>query len=105
MRRVFATAIMMLVLVISASTANQMLLPMKDGSIRFLVIGDSGTGGGSQRRVAERIAEVHKQFPFEFSLMLGDNLYGGESAGDYRRKFEEPYKPLLDAGVKFFAAQ
>jgi predicted phosphodiesterase len=36
--------------------------------------------------------------------MMGDNLYGGEGAGDYRRKFEEPYKPLLDAGVKFYAA-
>jgi predicted phosphodiesterase len=84
--------------------AERLQLPMRDGSIRFLVIGDSGTGGGAQRRVAERIAEVHKAFPFEFGIMLGDNLYGGEGAGDYRRKFEEPYKPLLDAGVKFFAA-
>jgi predicted phosphodiesterase len=92
------------VLVTSASMAERLLLPMRDGSIRFLVIGDSGTGGGAQRRVAGRIAEVHKAFPFEFSIMLGDNLYGGEGAGDYRRKFEEPYKPLLDAGVKFFAA-
>ena len=36
--------------------------------------------------------------------MVGDNLYGGEGPSDYRRKFEEPYKPLLDAGVKFYAA-
>jgi predicted phosphodiesterase len=72
--------------------------------VRFLVIGDSGTGGGAQRQVAARIAEVHKIFPFEFALMVGDNLYGSEGASDYRRKFEEPYKPLLDAGVKFYAA-
>ena len=103
MRRVSVTAILMLALVLSAAAAD-IVLPMKEGSIRFLVIGDSGTGGGAQKQVADRIAEVHKVFPFEFALMLGDNLYGGESAGDYRRKFEEPYKPLLDANVKFFAS-
>ena len=103
MRRVSVTAILMLALVLSAAAAD-IVLPMREGSIRFLVIGDSGTGGGAQKQVADRIAEVHKVFPFEFALMLGDNLYGGESAGDYRRKFEEPYKPLLDANVKFFAS-
>jgi hypothetical protein len=111
-RRVFATAIVVLTLAAPASMQERLQpalqdglqLPMQEGSIRFLVIGDSGTGGGSQRRVAQRIAQVHQLFPFEFALMLGDNLYGGESAGDYRRKFEEPYAPLLDAGVKFYAA-
>jgi 3',5'-cyclic AMP phosphodiesterase CpdA len=36
--------------------------------------------------------------------MLGDNLYGDEDPDDYERKFERPYKALLDAGVKFYAA-
>ena len=36
--------------------------------------------------------------------MMGDNMYGGDSAKDYDKKFEAPYKPLLDAGVKFYAA-
>ena len=45
-----------------------------------------------------------RSFPFEFAIMVGDNLYGGEGPTDFRRKFEEPYKPLLDAGVKFYAA-
>jgi predicted phosphodiesterase len=84
--------------------AQQLTLPKKDGSVRFAVIGDSGTGGGAQQKVADRIAAAHKIFPFEFTLMLGDNLYGRENAGDYRNKFERPYKPLLDAGVKFYAA-
>jgi Calcineurin-like phosphoesterase len=35
---------------------------------------------------------------------VGDNIYGNDSVGDYQRKFELPYKPLLDAGVKFYAA-
>jgi predicted phosphodiesterase len=93
----------MLGLVLSASAQDGLKLPMKNGSIRFLVIGDAGTGGDAQKKVADRIVQVHKTFPFEFAIMLGDNLYGGESAADYRRKFEEPYRPLLDAGVKFYA--
>ena len=36
--------------------------------------------------------------------MLGDNLYGGETPADFADKFERPYKPLLDAGVKFYSA-
>jgi 3',5'-cyclic AMP phosphodiesterase CpdA len=86
------------------AAGQQLTLPMKDGSTRFAVIGDSGTGGGGQKKVAEQIMATYKTFPFEFTLMLGDNLYGGEGANDYRKKFEEPYKPLLDAGVKFYAA-
>jgi 3',5'-cyclic AMP phosphodiesterase CpdA len=84
--------------------AQQLKLPMKEGSVRFAVIGDSGTGGGAQRQVANQIAAAHRLFPFTFTLMLGDNLYGDEDPGDYREKFELPYKPLLDAGVKFYAA-
>ena len=36
--------------------------------------------------------------------MLGDNMYGGQKAEDFVKKFETPYKPLLDGGVKFFAS-
>jgi hypothetical protein len=39
---------------------------------------------------------------FDFVIMLGDNIYGGHSQNDFQRKFEVPYKPLLDAGVKFY---
>jgi 3',5'-cyclic AMP phosphodiesterase CpdA len=31
-------------------------------------------------------------------------MYGGESPADFVKKFEAPYKPLLDGGVKFYAA-
>ena len=43
-------------------------------------------------------------FPFDFVLMAGDNVYDGGTAEDYRLKFELPYKPFLDAKVKFYAA-
>lgn len=96
-------AILSIGLAVPASM-QQVTLPQKEGSTRFAVIGDSGTGGGAQKKVADRIAAAHRQYPFEFTLMLGDNLYGGEDEQDYEEKFEEPYKPLLDAGVKFYAA-
>ena len=85
-------------------SAQQLTLPKKEGSVRFAVLGDTGTGGSGQRKVAVRIAEAHRNYPFEFVLMLGDNMYGSEGADDYEHKFERPYKPLLDAGVKFYAA-
>jgi predicted phosphodiesterase len=99
-----AITILTLICVLSAAVQERLQLPNKDGSIKFLVIGDSGTGGSNQLRVANRIAEVRKIFPFEFAIMVGDNMYGSEGANDFRRKFEEPYKPLLDAKVKFYAA-
>jgi len=37
-------------------------------------------------------------------VLVGDNLYGAERPQDFRKKFEIPYKPLLDAGVKFYAS-
>jgi predicted phosphodiesterase len=36
--------------------------------------------------------------------MLGDNIYGSERPQDFARKFERPYKALLDADVEFHAA-
>ncbi len=104
MRRVIATLVLLVLVAVPVSLQERLQLPKKDGSVKFLVIGDTGTGGSAQREVAARIAEVYKIFPFEFAIMVGDNLYGSEGASDYRRKFEEPYKPLLDAGVKFYAS-
>jgi hypothetical protein len=71
--------------------------------VKFLVIGDSGTGDRAQFEVAARIAEAHRLIPFDRALMLGDNLYGTNNAAAYRNKFERPYAPLLQAGVKFYA--
>lgn len=73
-------------------------------SLRFAVIGDSGTGGKQQQEIGRRMAEVRQQFPFEFVLMLGDNMYGGETPRDFEKKFERPFAPLLSAGVTFYAS-
>jgi hypothetical protein len=79
-------------------------LPVKDDSVKMLVIGDSGTGDRAQFEVGAQIAKEHQRFKFEFAIMLGDNMYGAERPQDFQQKFEKPYKPLLDAGVKFYAS-
>jgi len=50
------------------------------------------------------MVEARKQFAFDFAIMLGDNLYGSQRPADFVAKFERPYRPLLDAGVKFYAS-
>ena len=77
---------------------------MKAKSVRFAIIGDSGTGRKAQYDVANEMAKCRDSFNFDFVIMLGDNIYGGSTPADFRLKFEEPYKKLLDAGVKFYAS-
>jgi len=85
-------------------SAQDSTLPLKSGSVRFAVIGDMGTGDSPQYQVAQRMLEFHQKFPFTFAIMLGDNIYGGKTPADLQKKFEIPYKPLLDAGVQFYAS-
>lgn len=99
-RRFFA---LLLLLVSLPCFAQQLLLPDKPDALRFAIIGDNGTGGKAQYAVARQMVEWRTKFPFDFVLMMGDNLYGGQSPRNFERKFEIPYKPLLDAGVKFYA--
>jgi hypothetical protein len=88
----------------SAPIAQDTALPNAKDSVKFAIIGDSGTGSSAQYDVAKQLIAVRSRFPYEFVLMMGDNLYSGSGEKDYRKKFEEPYKPLLDAGLKFYAA-
>ena len=84
---------------------DQLALPNADRSIKFAIIGDSGRGDRPQHEVAAQMAAYRQRFDYKFALMAGDNIYEGPaSEDDYRLKFEEPYKALLDAGVRFYAA-
>ena len=85
--------------------AATLALPNEDRSIKFAVIGDSGRGSTEQHEIAAQMAAFRQRFDYRFVLMAGDNIYEGPAtAEDYRLKFEEPYRALLDAGVQFFAA-
>src|SRR4051794_7371664 len=88
----------------TAVTASlKLALPMKDGSVKFAVMGDTGSGTQLQRDVGAMMMKYHALFPFDFVLTMGDNLYGREAPQDFERKFAEPYKALLDQKVKFYA--
>jgi hypothetical protein len=99
-----AVVALLLATVLSAA-AQELKLPLKDGSVRFAVMGDTGTASTAQSEVGQQMAAFHAKFPFEFVIMVGDNLYGGSyTPADYKSKFESPYAALIGAKVKFYAA-
>ena len=111
MRRILAILVIGLTTAaFSASGAAQsagnggVTLPNKKDSLKFAAMGDNGTGGKGQYEVAAQMAAWQGKFPFDMVIMLGDNMYGSQQPRDFVTKFETPYKPLLDAGVKFYAA-
>jgi hypothetical protein len=86
------------------NTTASLTLPRVDGSVRFAVMGDTGRGQREQIEVARQMVAFHREFAFDFVIMLGDNIYGADAPADMRNKFEAPYKLLLDAGVEFHAS-
>jgi hypothetical protein len=79
-------------------------LPNRPEALKFCVLGDFGTGERSQYELAEQMATLRQKFPFQLVTLVGDNLYGSERPQDFKKKFETPYKALLDADVKFYAS-
>lgn len=89
----------------SWAAARQAAVPAPGEHImRFAVIGDNGTGQTPQYEVARQMLKTHAAEPFEFVLMMGDNMYGSQQPRDFVDKFEIPYGPLLRMGIPFYAA-
>jgi predicted phosphodiesterase len=86
------------------STPSPLTLPLHEGSLRIAVFGDTGSGKETQYEVGRMMNTYQITFPFETVLMVGDNIYGSDKAADMRTKFEDVYKPMIDKGVKFYAA-
>jgi hypothetical protein len=86
---------------VAGGTTSPLPMPSIRGGTVFALMGDSGSGDLPQQQVAQAMltyfTTAHR---FPFVLMLGDNLYDD----DYTNEFLTPYKPLLDRGVKFYAA-
>jgi predicted MPP superfamily phosphohydrolase len=72
-------------------------------SLTFAVMGDTGTGDEAQLAVANQMIKERGTAPFSFVLMLGDNIYESGDRKYIKPRFEDPYKELLDADVKFYA--
>ena len=79
-------------------------LPNKAGTLRFGVIGDNGDGDRAQYEIGQQMFNWYNKVEYPLVVMLGDNIYGSDRPQDFERKFELPYKALLDKGVKFYAS-
>jgi predicted MPP superfamily phosphohydrolase len=100
-----ATALVVTAVAAQRAPAEQVTaLPNREGSLKFAVLGDFGTGTSQQYQLAEQMTKLHQRFKYDLVILVGDNLYGSERPQDFKKKFEIPYKPLLDAGVKFYAS-
>jgi predicted MPP superfamily phosphohydrolase len=88
----------------SPAAEQVVALPNREGSLKFGVLGDFGDGSREQFELAAQMAKLRERFAYELVITVGDNIYGSNNAQSLRRRFEEPYKPLLDAGVKFYAS-
>jgi tartrate-resistant acid phosphatase type 5 len=66
--------------------------------VRFIAVGDTGTGEEGQYQVASAIEAVCASNGCDFAIGLGDNIYesGVDSVDDaqFSNKFEKPYKDL-----------
>ncbi len=79
-------------------------LPNREGSLKFLVIGDFGTGQRAQHELGAQMAKTVATFPARIAITVGDNIYGAERPQDFKKRFEDPFRGLLDAGVKIYAS-
>ncbi len=68
------------------------------GPLRFLIIGDQGTGDASQQAVADAMERVCARMGCDFVMANGDNIYevGAVTAYDpaFEDRFEIPYQAL-----------
>lgn len=88
-----------------ASPQRCVAAPKFSKPFRFVAFGDWGSGMPFQKKLAQQLAQTYQQTPFAEVFLLGDNIY---ETGDVQHLakgfFEEPYAPLLKAGVHFRAA-
>lgn len=73
-------------------------IPSPNSIVRFIAIGDMGTGSEGQYQVSTAIQNVCELQGCNFAIGLGDNIYdsGVESTEDeqWMSKFEKPYENL-----------
>ena len=75
--------------------------PNSSDVVTFAVIGDAGTGGKNQFRVARQMTQSYRKLPYGHLLTVGDNVYGDDVVNKAADVIDKPYKPLFDAGVEF----
>ncbi len=96
--------ILALLLLSSPTSSTAQSGDRANSNLAFAVVGDTGTGDEAQLSVAQQMVRQREKTPFEFVIMLGDNIYEKGEEKYIKSHFEEPYKDLLAAGVKFYAS-
>jgi Calcineurin-like phosphoesterase len=90
----------------SNSSTNKNDLPSGEiapEEVRFVAVGDAGTGGKEQYEVARQMGKIRELSRFDLVLFLGDNIYKSGSPGDFEKKFLKPYQGLIENGVELRA--
>jgi hypothetical protein len=105
MKRIVA-ALLLTASVVGARVAPGEGVALSGGAdaLKFAVLGDNGTGEKIQYDLGQQMSLAYQRFPYEFVIMLGDNMYGSQESGDFVTKFERPYAALLQARIPFYAA-
>ena len=65
--------------------------PGLEEPLRFVAVGDTGTGGPAQAAILKRMTES----PFDFVVVLGDIAYESGTAAQLQGKFFSVYKEIL----------
>jgi len=71
--------------------------------LRFISVADTGTGAQGQYAVASAMAQYAQRFPCELVILAGDNIYNEGEIEKIQAVFEDPYRPLLQQGIPFYA--
>jgi 3',5'-cyclic AMP phosphodiesterase CpdA len=98
-----SVSIASLLFLLTQSPSAPAPLPNQADSFKFVVLGNSGTGEPAQYELAGQMAALRDRFKYDLVLLLGGNVQGDSRPVDFVKKFETPYKRLLDGSVAFHA--
>jgi 3',5'-cyclic AMP phosphodiesterase CpdA len=71
--------------------------------LRFVALGDVGTGNQGQIAIAEVIKDYFQQRPFALTLLTGDNIYENGEIERIGATFERPYRFLRQKSIPIYA--
>jgi Calcineurin-like phosphoesterase len=71
--------------------------------LRFVALGDVGTGNENQLAIAEVIKNYFQRSPFALTLLTGDNIYENGEIERIGAVFERPYRFLRQKSIPIYA--
>ena len=89
MSRIVGALLILLVVGMRPFAAPTLTLPNRANTLKFAVLGDSGSGDAGQYGLATQMGAVHQLFAFAFVIMVGDNFYGSQTPSELAKKFDK----------------